>query len=78
MSELRRIDGLLPALPQGRRDQTAARARAVWAAAAGREVARNSQPIRMAGGVLVVHCTSSTWASELTPSTFPASISRSL
>ena len=66
MSDLRRIDSLLPGLPGGRRDETAAAARAVWPRAAGEQVARNSHPIRMTGDVLVVHCTSSTWASELT------------
>jgi hypothetical protein len=66
MSDLRRIDSLLPRLPGGRRDETAAAARAAWPRAAGEQVARNSHPIRMTGDVLVVHCTSSTWASELT------------
>ncbi|HEX5260738.1 MAG TPA: DUF721 domain-containing protein [Gaiellales bacterium] len=66
MSDLRRIDSLLPGLPGGRRDETAAAARAVWPRAAGEQVARNSHPIRMTGDVLVVHCTSSTWAAELT------------
>jgi hypothetical protein len=66
MSDLRRIDSLLPGLPGGRRDETAAAARAVWPRAAGEQVARNSHPIRMTGDVLVVHCTSSTWATELT------------
>jgi len=66
MHDLQRIDSLLPRLPGGRRDETAAAARAVWPRAAGEQVARNSHPIRMTGDVLVVHCTSSTWASELT------------
>jgi hypothetical protein len=66
MNDLRRIDSLLPRLPGGRRDETATAARAAWPRAAGELVARNSHPIRMAGDVLVVHCTSSTWASELT------------
>jgi hypothetical protein len=66
MNDLRRIDSLLPRLPGGRRDEAAAAARAVWPRAAGEQVARHSHPIRMTGDVLVVHCTSSTWASELT------------
>lgn len=66
MNDLRRIDALLPRLPGGRRDETAAAARAAWPRAAGEQVARHSHPIRMTGDILVVHCTSSTWASELT------------
>src|SRR5437764_2675308 len=66
MSDLERIGRLLPALPAARRaDAGAAAARAAWAEVAGSEVARHSHPIRMAGESLVVHCSSSTWASEL-------------
>ena len=40
-------------------------ARQVWTAAVGEQVARNALPVRRAGDVLVVHCSSSTWAAEL-------------
>lgn len=66
MSDLERIGRLLPALPASRRpDLGAAAARAAWAETVGPQVARQSHPIRVAGETLVVHCSSSTWASEL-------------
>jgi hypothetical protein len=36
-----------------------------WDAAVGADVARHARPARFAAGALVVHCSSSTWASEL-------------
>jgi hypothetical protein len=46
-------------------DPTVSRARGVWAQAVGPQVAANSSPVRMTGGALLVHCSSSTWAGEL-------------
>jgi hypothetical protein len=46
-------------------DPLVAEARAVWTQAVGADVARHSTPVRLKGGELVVHCESSTWASEL-------------
>ena len=46
-------------------DPLVAEARAVWPQAVGADVARHSVPVRMKGSELVVHCESSTWASEL-------------
>jgi hypothetical protein len=46
-------------------DPLVAEARAVWAQAVGADVARHSIPVRLKGTELVVHCESSTWASEL-------------
>ena len=43
-----------------------AEARRVWRSAVGEEVARRSLPVRRSGDALVVHCASSSWASELT------------
>jgi hypothetical protein len=66
MSDLERIGRLLPALPAGRRPHPGATAaRAAWAEAVGADVARHSHPMRVTGETLVVHCSSSTWASEL-------------
>lgn len=67
MSDLEPIASLLPAslLRRRRVDAAAAAARAAWPQV-GEQVARHSLPIRMSGDTLVVHCSSSTWASELT------------
>jgi len=46
-------------------DPLVAEARAAWPQAVGADVARHSIPVRLKGGELVVHCESSTWASEL-------------
>lgn len=46
-------------------DPAVSRARTVWAEAVGPQVAANSSPVRMTGGALLVHCSSSTWAGEL-------------
>jgi Dna[CI] antecedent, DciA len=40
-------------------------ARRVWRQAVGGDVARNATPVRRAGDALVVHCSSSVWAGEL-------------
>ena len=67
MSDLQRIDrdvrrlGRVPEV-----DPMVAEARRVWSSAVGEEVARRSLPVRRSGGALVVHCASSSWASELT------------
>jgi hypothetical protein len=67
MSDLQRIDrevrrlGRVPEV-----DPLVAEARRVWRAAVGDEVARRSLPVRRSGGALVIHCASSSWASELT------------
>jgi len=68
MNDLEPIASLLPAslLRRRRPDAAAAAARAAWPEVAGAHVARHSLPIRMSGDALVVHCSSSTWASELT------------
>ena len=41
-------------------------ARRVWREAVGEQVAANSLPVRRSGEALIVHCASSSWASELT------------
>ena len=67
MSDLQRIDrdvrrlGRVPEV-----DPLVAEARRVWSSAVGAEVARRSLPVRRSGDALVVHCASSSWASELT------------
>jgi hypothetical protein len=67
VSDLRRITddvrrlGRVPEV-----DPLVVRARAVWGAAVGEQVARRSLPVRRAGESLVVHCASASWASELT------------
>ncbi|HET6849456.1 MAG TPA: DciA family protein [Gaiellales bacterium] len=67
MSDLQRIDrevrrlGRVPEV-----DPLVAESRRVWRSAVGEEVARRSLPVRRSGGALVVHCASSSWASELT------------
>jgi predicted nucleic acid-binding Zn ribbon protein len=68
MSDLDPIASLLPAslLRRRRSDPAAAAARAAWPRVVGEHVARHSLPIRTSGDTLVVHCSSSTWASELT------------
>jgi predicted nucleic acid-binding Zn ribbon protein len=67
VSDLEPIGGFLPSLPKHRRaDPVAAAARAAWAEVVGEQVARHSSPIRVSSDALVVHCSSSTWASELT------------
>jgi predicted nucleic acid-binding Zn ribbon protein len=68
MSDLEPIATLLPAslLRRRRADPAAAAARAAWPQVVGEQVARHSLPIRMSGDTLVVHCSGSTWASELT------------
>lgn len=68
MSDLEPIGQLLPArmLARRRSDPVADAARAVWAEVVGERVSRHSAPIRTSGDALVVHCSSSTWASELT------------
>jgi predicted nucleic acid-binding Zn ribbon protein len=68
VSDLQRIGELLPARVAARRrsDPVAEAARAAWPALVGDRVAGHSAPIRVSGDALVVHCSSSTWASELT------------
>ena len=68
MSDLQPIRELLPARVAARRrsDPVAEAARAAWPVLVGERVARHSAPIRVSGDALVVHCSSSTWASELT------------
>lgn len=67
MSDLQRIErdvrrlGRVPEV-----DPMVAEARRVWSSAVGEEVARRSLPVRRSGDALVVHCASSSWASELT------------
>ena len=53
-------------LARRRSDPVAEAARAVWAEVVGERVSRHSAPIRTSGDSLVVHCSSSIWASELT------------
>lgn len=60
------VGRLLPIDRRPRRDPAVEAAREVWGEAAGEQVARHSHPMRMAGEALLVHCDSSTWASELT------------
>ena len=57
-------------------DPAVSRARAVWAEAVGPQVAANSSPVRMTGGALLVHCSSSTWAGE--PALLSAQVSSRL
>ena len=38
----------------------------MWPSAVGEQVARRSLPVRRAGDVLVIHCASVSWVSELT------------
>jgi hypothetical protein len=68
VSDLQPIGELLPARVAARRrsDPVADAARAAWPALVGDRVAGHSAPIRVSGDALVVHCSSSTWASELT------------
>jgi hypothetical protein len=68
VSDLQSIGELLPARVAARRrsDPLADAARAAWPVLVGERVARHSAPIRVSGDALVVHCSSSTWASELT------------
>ncbi len=67
MSDLQRIDrsvrrlGRVPEV-----DPLVAEARRAWPAAVGEQVARRSLPVRRSGDVLVVHCASASWVSELT------------
>jgi predicted nucleic acid-binding Zn ribbon protein len=67
VSDLQRIDrdvrrlGRVPEV-----DPMVAEARRVWSSAVGEQVARRSLPVRRSGDALVVHCASSSWASELT------------
>jgi predicted nucleic acid-binding Zn ribbon protein len=66
VSELQRVGDHIRArvkLPSV--DRMVLDARRVWADAVGETVARNSMPVRKAGDALVVHCSSSTWAGEL-------------
>lgn len=64
--ELRRLsDVLAPALDQlAGSDQ--ARAYGAWARAAGEQISGGARPRAYARGTLVVECTSSVWANELT------------
>jgi hypothetical protein len=67
VSDLRRITDdvrRLGRVPQV--DPLVERARAVWVAAVGEQVARRSLPVRRSGDALVIHCASAAWASELT------------
>jgi hypothetical protein len=68
VSDLQPIGELLPARVAARRrsDPVAEAARTAWPVLVGERVARHSAPIRVSGDALVVHCSSSTWASELT------------
>lgn len=43
-----------------------ARVHAAWAEIAGEELARHVQPVRLAGGVLVVRVESAAWATQVT------------
>jgi predicted nucleic acid-binding Zn ribbon protein len=67
MSDLRPIGddvrrlGRVPAV-----DPMVVSARRCWRAAVGDQVAANSLPVRRTGDVLVVHCASAAWSSELT------------
>ncbi len=65
---LRRIGELLaPALPAPARADVLLPLLRVWPAAVGEAIARETRPARVAGdGTVVVHVTSSIWASELT------------
>jgi predicted nucleic acid-binding Zn ribbon protein len=55
----------LPRAP--RSDDTLVAVRDAWAEAVGPEVARNAYPVRLTrAGVVVVHCSGASWASELT------------
>jgi hypothetical protein len=65
---LRRIDptAALAELPVGRPGDGALHLGRVWAAAVGEAVAAHTWPARVArDGTVVVHCSSSVWASEL-------------
>jgi predicted nucleic acid-binding Zn ribbon protein len=56
--------GKMPAAP--RSDAAVIGLRQVWEQALGADVARHAHPVRLTGDTLVVHCSSATWASELT------------
>jgi predicted nucleic acid-binding Zn ribbon protein len=43
-----------------------ARVHTVWSEIAGEELARHVQPVRLAGGVLVVRAASAAWATQVT------------
>lgn len=66
MSDLVQVGRLLPGDRRPRRDPVVEAVQEIWADAAGDQIARHSHPVRMTREVLVVHCESSTWASELT------------
>jgi predicted nucleic acid-binding Zn ribbon protein len=66
VSDLEPVGRLLPTSRLAPPHPSVEVAQNVWREAAGEQVARHSLPIRMARDVLVVHCDSSTWASELT------------
>ncbi len=67
MNDLVPIAGLLGKMPAApRSDAAVIELRRVWEQALGADVARHAYPVRLTGDTLVVHCSSATWASELT------------
>lgn len=67
MNDLVPIAGLLGKMPAApRSDAAVIEVRRIWEQALGADVARHAHPVRLTGDTLVVHCSSATWASELT------------
>lgn len=66
--DLTAVGSIMRAMPVAPRiDDRLQGVRDVWQSAAGADPARHAYPVRMTrDGTLVVHCSSSTWAAELT------------
>jgi predicted nucleic acid-binding Zn ribbon protein len=59
------VEGMASSKGWGRRLR-GARVHAAWSEIAGEELARHVQPVRLAGGVLVVRTESAAWATQVT------------
>ncbi len=66
--DLRRVGTIMGGLARApRTDDRLLALREIWAEAAGAEISRNAFPVRITrADVVVVHCSGSVWASELT------------